>query len=395
MAKVDPALVFERDVGGAGTHVLLIGIGDYPYLVDGKEENLAVADGMEQLDSPPLSVLALAEWFLEHFDNPDRPLASLATVVSAKKPWRYPGARATAPPHSVPRGTISEVKKAAVAWALRANSNRGNQAIFFFCGHGIFSGNSVLMCRDYARTKLTKFDGTINLDGFLAAMSTQQPDNQLFLIDACRTPAAVENQLIGLTSVGDSLISPDELASRGGSQAKQRVPFATSSLAASWGRDDGVSIYTDALIQALGGGGAQADLGLWVGANGLQTALSAYTLRIASRHGVEQEPDRTRSGQFKIHKPATVKVPIYVTCVPTDVWSQSFRIEARIGAAVEDACDHKPAADSDGKEVKLSLPPANYEVAACFDAGSPYKDGSTNVFAAPPEAPCCIPVSLR
>jgi hypothetical protein len=395
MAKVDPALIFEGGAGGPGTHVLLIGIGDYPYLLDGAKKNPLTADGMEQLQSPPASAGALASWFLEHFENPERPLASLAAVVSARKPWQYSGPGATVPPHNHPRGTIADVKKAAIAWVERANSDRGNQAIFFFCGHGVFSGNSVLMSRDYADSKLTRFDGTINLDSFLAAMSTQQPDNQLFLIDACRTPAGVENQLIGLNSVGNPLIAPVELATRGGSQAKQSVHFATSSLAASWGRDDGVSIYTDALIQALGGGGAQADLGLWVGANGLQTALSAYTHRIAAKHGVEQEPDRTRSGQFKIHKPTTVKVPIYVTCVPSEVWTQSFRIEARIGAAVADSCDHKPLAETNGEEVKLSLAPATYEVAACFDPASPYKGGTQNVFAAPPEAPCCIPVSLR
>jgi len=394
MPSVDRALVFERQVEGPGTHVLLVGAGAYIYLVDGEEENLDAAEGMEQLDAPPKSARALADWFLDHFDNPDRPLASLALVISAEKAVRYSHEKATVKPHNLPRGSVPEVRDAARAWESRASSNRGNQVIFYFCGHGLFSGNSVLICRDFGKTMQTRFDGAVNFDGFLSAMSTMQPDNQLFLIDACRTPAAIENYLIGRSSMGNSLLDPVPLQTRGGSTAKQSVHFATSSLASSYGRDDGVSLYTDALLRALGGGGAQNDLGWWVGTNGLQTALSAYTTRIARKYDVEQEPDRTRSGQFKVHKPACVEVPIYITCDPADVWAESFRIEARLGAAVSKAHAHDPASGA-CEELEFPLQLASYELAACFDPASPFAGGTSTVMAVPPEAPCRISVSRR
>jgi hypothetical protein len=395
MPNVDPALVFEHQIDGPGTHVLLIGIGAYRYLLDGPDENPEAADEMGQLDAPPKSAKALADWFLDNFDNPDRPLASLALVVSADKPVRYVHAKATAPAHDLPRGAIAEIKDAVRGWNQRASADRNNMTIFFFCGHGLFSGISVLLCRDFGETLETRFDGAVNFDDFLAAMLTMQPENQLFIVDACRTPADIENALIGRRSAGNSLLDPVPLARRGGSVAKQSVHFASSSLAPSYGRADGVSIYTDALIRALAGGGAQNDLAWWIGTNGLQTALAAYTTRIARKYEVVQEPDRTRSAQFKVHKPGSIKVPIYVTCQPPAVWAESFRIEAHANNVVAEVRAHDPAAGTNGEEVELSLALASYEVRACFEAASPFQGGTQNVVAVPPEAPCCIPVARR
>lgn len=395
MPDHDPALVYEHLAAEPGTHVILIGIGAYRYLIDGEDENLETADDMGQLDAPPKSAKALADWFLDHFKNPERPLASLALLVSADEPFRYSHDKATAKDHDLPRGTLPEIKAAVRAWNRRASVNRGNQTIFFFCGHGLFSGSSVLIGRDFGEMLETRFDGAVNFDDFLAAMLTMQPDNQMFIVDACRTPAALENALIGRKSTGDGLLDPVPLAARGGSLAKQSVHLATSTLAPSYGRTDGVSIYTDALIRALSGGGAQNDLEWWVGTNGLQTALAAYTARIARKYDVVQEPDRIRSGQFKVHQPTSVKVPIYVTCQPATVWGECFRIDALLDGIVSGTCAHDPVASANGGEVELSLELERYEVKVCFGAASQFEGGAKKVWAVPPEAPCCIPIAMR
>lgn len=78
----DPALIFEGDPKKPGTHVLLIGIGTYPYLLGGPDQRPEIADGMGQLLTPSPTVRALADWFLDTFENPDHPLASLAMLIS-------------------------------------------------------------------------------------------------------------------------------------------------------------------------------------------------------------------------------------------------------------------------------------------------------------------------
>jgi len=82
LSEKDKALVFENRGANPGTHVLIIGIGEYPHLIRGENENTAIAEGMEQLDAPPISARAVAKWFLDNFENPERPLASLAMVFT-------------------------------------------------------------------------------------------------------------------------------------------------------------------------------------------------------------------------------------------------------------------------------------------------------------------------
>jgi hypothetical protein len=58
-------------------------------------------------------------------------------------------------------------------------------------------------------------------------------------------------------------------------------------LSPSYGRIKGVSLYTEALIQAMSGGGAQSNEQWWVGTLGLQTTLFDYTVRLATKERVE------------------------------------------------------------------------------------------------------------
>lgn len=49
-----------------GTHVLMIGVGRYPFLEGGNAANpFNMAMGMGQLSSPSLSVQELASWFMD------------------------------------------------------------------------------------------------------------------------------------------------------------------------------------------------------------------------------------------------------------------------------------------------------------------------------------------
>ena len=52
-------LVIDNNRNQIGTHVLVIGVGRYPYLLDGEEPLFAFHAGMGQLTSPPHSALGI------------------------------------------------------------------------------------------------------------------------------------------------------------------------------------------------------------------------------------------------------------------------------------------------------------------------------------------------
>jgi hypothetical protein len=393
---IGPSLVFVSGEDGPGTHVLLVGIGHYDRLIDGTVEDLDVAQGMGQLDAPPLSVKALADWFLDgNFDNAEKPLASVAMVVSTAEPFPYdhPGRNRGEGP--LPDGSVETVLRAIREWLDRASGDRANQTIFYFCGHGVFAGSQVLLCRDYGTDREDRFDRSINFTKFHGAMATKIPEYQIFLADACRTPDEVVDALTSLGGAGRPALGASKLSERGGSPARQSIHLATSDLSPSWGRTDGVSVYADALLRALSGGGAQTDFGMWVGTDGLQSALATYTARLAKGEGVEQEPDRIRSARFKVHRPAKIEVPVYLTCAPTEVWGSSFRIVTRRDGEDPRIDEHDHRAHPDRREFELVLEHDKYTFSAAFDDDSPYAGGSTSLVVHPPEVPLCLPISRR
>lgn len=380
----DKALVFEKDThGAAGTHVLIIGIGDYPHLLGGTEENPTVAEGMEQLDAPPISAKAMAKWFLNEFENQEKPLASVALVVSEREPSKFSHPKATATGDDLPRGSADEVVRAIRSWVGRASSNKENQVIFYFCGHGVSAGESILLLRDFGRDPLARFEGALNLADFIGAMQTMVPDYQLFLIDACRVPTSVARSVLGKAHVGKSAVDPLDIDNRGGLPAKQSVHHSSSQLEQAWGRLEGASLYSEALLQALDGGGAQSSLGYWVGTLGLQTALAAYTPRLAAKERVDQQPELLRNVQFKIHRPKKILVPLYVTSAPKDALCLA-RVEARLGGNISgyfDPDEHKPV-----EEWVVVLPMREHTISASFRPPALYHDeAAVEVMIVPPE----------
>lgn len=401
MAETDPALIVDNKLAGPSTHVLLVGIGTYPWLIGGSHEDAENAHGMEQLAAPARSMRALADWFLRGaFVNLERPLGSLAMVLSEPGRARYKHPVKGVKSGPLPQGTVEDVKNAIVQWSKRADDDVDNLLIFAFCGHGVSAGSSVLLCRDYGRVPENRFDGAINFDTFRATLSSRMPNQQLLFVDACRTPDAVANAMFGMAAPGQSPLTARDLALRGGSPALQSVHFATSPHTQSWGRTKGLSLYTEALLRALGGGGVQPELDMWVGTNGLQSALAAYTGRIAKLEGVEQAPDRTSSPNFKVHLPKEVKLPVYLKCAPNDVWQVPCNFEASDGAKLVASVKHSPkrVANLDPTAIvyEMELPIQTYDFAACFAGRAPYARAELlrkTVF--PPLADCAFQVARR
>lgn len=396
----DPALIFHDPAQRAGTHVLLLGVGDYPWLEGGAKcttpEQRARAMGMGQLGAPSLSIRAMADWFLDAggFANPDKPLASLAMLLSEPEPAQFRGT-------AVPRGTIADVLKAVGAWLMRANKRRDNAVAFAFCGHGLQSGNPVLLCRDYARNPQNRFEGAIDFEQFRIALSTRQPDTQLLLVDACRTPD-VETALLGQATPGNGLIGLESLGTRDNAPALQSSHFATSLYTPAWGSDTSPSLFTEALLGALNGGGANQADGWWVTTSRLHAALSTYLARISRDEGISQRPV-AQTQEFRITKPSKIIVPLYVGSAEPEIWTQRVTIRACRGTEFSADFPHDPAADANGKgcSFRLSNKPSQdpvdviYDVSASFEAQSPFADAVCRVIAFPPEVTCDLAVSRR
>ncbi|HWT14113.1 MAG TPA: caspase family protein [Allosphingosinicella sp.] len=368
MPARDKALVHEvAGHVGPGTHVLILGIGDYPWLIDGARENEAIAEGMGQLASPPRSARALADWFVDgKFSNREQPLASVGLLLSERRPASYRG-------QTVPRGTIDEVDRAVGHWLERASSDPNNQTIFFFAGHGVSSPSTQLLVRDYGSKPNNRFDGAINFDSFRAAMTSMTPGFQLFLIDACRSPDSLVRAVRENSEAGRNLLTPTR--GRPDGAAMQSVHHGAAPFSPAYARIEGVGIYTEAIIQALNGGGAQPNLRWWVGTDGLTTALSAYTIRLAAKLGLKQVPERLSGMSFKIHEPARpIAVPVYVSCVPQEVWRYPIHFQAELNGQITQEHNHDPAADPEREDWSLTVPYREHLLSAHFPPGAPYQD---------------------
>lgn len=397
--QIDPALVFESGHAGPGTHVLLVGIGAYTSLLDGEAENPAIADGMGQLTPPPHSVKALADWFLgDDFVNPDHPLGSLAVVVSDDEPWDYQHPKRNRGAGPVPQGDIPDVVDAIRKWVERASQHPDCNTIFYFCGHGTYAGNTVLLCRDYGSVAQDRFDGSLNFTNFVAAMETKLPERQLFIVDACRTPDPTTNLLLNpLNGSGRNPITSSPLHERGGKLAGLSVHFASSVLEPSYGRTDNISICADALLRALAGGGSQTEDDMWVGTNGLHDAFSTFVPKLAREAGAVQEPDRTRAKNFRITKPEHVKVAVYVTCNPAEAWQSPFSLGAACdGGASSLVHQHDPIANPGVREAEIPLVCGQYRFTAAFGPDAPFAEGMRDrVLVVPPAVPVRLDIQRR
>lgn len=173
---MDLSLVFLNDTvepDDAGTHVLIIGVGSYAF---GKGPGASPLGGdLIQLSSPPISARAMADWFIDSFENPSKPLASVSLLVSEENPDSYqPSRPADATAVIPPQANLANVKDAAGHWVNRLAANKDNLAVFFFCGHGASLGQqAALMLDDFGKPG-AEFDGAIDLELLRGSKATRR-----------------------------------------------------------------------------------------------------------------------------------------------------------------------------------------------------------------------------
>ncbi|MHC8309235.1 caspase family protein [Pseudomonas sp. GT1P32] len=235
------------------THVLLVGCGEYPAM------GQTAYSYVKPLNSPHTSVQEMVNWYLsgahampagqgksphEAFSNPDAPLGSLTALVS-------PSINIQTPPGgsvTCPRPTLANIRIAYKQWYERLGANPESVGVFYFCGHGVSDGvTQFLIADDFGENDVT-WSNAFHVSNTHQATIRATSARLVYVLDACREfNDEVQEQLDiprGLTD-----------GSKKGTitSAGSAILRSTSANRLAYTPDEGVTYFTQALLQALCG----------------------------------------------------------------------------------------------------------------------------------------------
>lgn len=263
------------------THVMIIGAGIYN------------SPAIRNVTSPPVSAKAVADWFLGNgysgFHNDDRPLGSLAMVISE----RDDGAATTYAGATLPRATFSHAKAAVGAWRRRGETHKDNMLVLYVCSHGESHGaRTAFLLEDYGSDIDDVTAGMSEVEQFVRALERAAPVCQLLMFDCCRTPTAAAlpfdepfgNKLIG------PVLNPEDHG-----EARQQWVIASTALGEeATGRKGKTTVFADSMLQALEGLAADPREGDWR----ITPATLASTIhRLLKLHQRSHAPPQTPNGR--------------------------------------------------------------------------------------------------
>lgn len=246
-------LLNTASAGQPGTHVLAIGVGKYPHLLDGDMKLAKDPIGLGQLDSPPVSLKALLDWILEPpgngagFSNHAAPLASVEAVCSSKTPVIVdtPALGQVA----LERATRDNIQAAFEAWLDRMKSHADNVGVFYFCGHGVMVADQYLLTEDFGRTA-QPWAHAFNMSLTIRAVEREVSGAVFFFVDSCRNVP----RSLALTLGADphALIGAD--LKKNVSRRHVTAVYATGEGQLAFAPIGGqVSRFTSALLRAMSG----------------------------------------------------------------------------------------------------------------------------------------------
>jgi hypothetical protein len=244
-------LIFNETKSDPQTHVLIIGIGTYPYLQGGHgyQSGLPIGlDGLGQLSSPEKSARAFYNLVMDlhKANNWIKPLGSVDFISTGNEDL------------SLDIPTMNIIRESWYKWKDRCNTNAGNTAIFYFCGHGFEKGTHILPAADFGKITHDPWLHAFDFDKSRLAFQTCEAETQVFFIDACRTIAPQ------LLEIDFDVRSLEPVTIRAKMKKGLLVHKATAPNENAFARLNTVSIYTQALIRLLKGEGAQNQDDTWI-----------------------------------------------------------------------------------------------------------------------------------
>jgi hypothetical protein len=304
-------VVFEDSQPGPKTHILIIGVGHYPFFRDGGAQRDDSAP-LGQLISSTASARILARWFLEDYRYPPAPLGSLALLSAERTSAPF---ETTSGSWLLPTPTYDAFAHAAQAWRSRGDTDEANRLIFLFCGHGFgYGALTSLLMADFDFRKQDAWDSALDLGKFLAGMESCAAAEQVYFIDACRRPHG--DLLSPGAAIGRSPVHAKSTPRKDFSTTRNApLIFSTGDDEPARGRADGASVFTDAFMKSVRGMAARDDNGDWrVNNYSLLEAMSHVSLRLTQQHFPEpQQPQGGQARAFDFHYLAADPIsPIYL-----------------------------------------------------------------------------------
>jgi len=362
MVMPDSFLIHDsRDTQMPGTHVLVIGVGEYPCLLGGDPTRATEKhQNLRQLTSPPRSAKDVASWFLEHFHNPEHELASLAMLISEPAPT-VPFVDSKGTLHQLARATMDNIKLAVEEWFRRADTHEDNLSIFYFCGHGLSSGAILaLLAEDFGSNDLNVLDHAFDFLRLHLGMANCKAQKQLYFVDACRS----QSKLIAKAdSAGRVIITADG----SGIWTQRPVYYATLSGTAAYGRNNSQSYFTEALLSALRGSGSNDPEGDWrVTTTALAEAIGYHMLR-QMKAGIQslQIQPTDHLVLFDVCRLLSdPEVPVFVSCSPAEATAAGRLCYGPTAAAPLPITAPPPVAD----QWEIVLTPGLYDFEVTFTA---------------------------
>ncbi len=253
------SLILDRRaaLGAApGLHVVLIGVSDYTHLPSADDPPGPGLAALKKLRSSSLSVIAVAKK-LQQIDAESRLVRPLATI----RLLHAPSPEEVAVDSSVATiggaaATRLEIHNTLQAWRADVATSRDNQALFYFCGHGIRRSleESVLLASDFLAPGFPKLFNSFRLSNIRNGMVPgddfpQIGREQFYFVDACREKPDALDTL-------DSTETPKIFDAELGSVDDRKAPifFATTSGGVAAGLAAKTTFFADALIWSIDNG---------------------------------------------------------------------------------------------------------------------------------------------
>jgi len=367
------ALYFDEVSTIAQTHILVIGVGGYPYLKGGTKEKVQTIDaakGLGQLTSPAVSAEAFCNMAMEFKENESwvTPLGSIEVLVS-----NAPDAPDVFFNKPILPPTIENIKDAYFSWRERCDSNTDNVAIFLFCGHGLGKGEHYLLAEDFGKRPENPWDGCFAFDMTSMGFGTCRAKTQIFFVDSCRQ---VTFDMEGL----NLSIAPLEQAKFDTSECQYRlVQKAAAQNESAYGLKNRESFYVSALIKALKGYAAVKETGQWTVSTGrLASKMSTYLAMEDESANYRQRCISTSSEEVDIIVlSGPPSVTFKITCNPADAltYADLSFVELNTRALRTRAAENNPWT--------LDVEAGFYEINAIFQNGN-FSTTPETTFVMPP-----------
>ncbi|UCE27237.1 MAG: hypothetical protein JSW52_00335, partial [Candidatus Coatesbacteria bacterium] len=319
---------------------------------------------------------------------PEKPLASLELLISEKGNGQF--TRPDGEVKKVESANLANVDAAVINWKDRGDKSRDNLMVFYFCGHGVASGDiTTLLLHDFGKREDRPLKQAIDFGGFHLGMDKCAARQQCYFVDTCRvaSPTLIEAS----NYAGDPIIYG---SAKHSTKGKRYAPVYYSTVAGSraYGREGAPSIFTEVLLRAMKGAGSGRIRGDWhVTTNTLANGIS-YLLEweIREDEPVEQVPETGKVARFPLHylkgKPV---VPVRIGCVPSKA-----NDEARLSYSDVDVPGGiVTRKDMDPMDWEVDIEPGRYRFSAEFPGGA-YRDNNEEGLVWPPIIEVPIGVKL-